>query len=478
MRNFFTRYSFSYPSTLVYMMQSVEYDIPEYAKWYNRTKDFSFVAKRKQLNRTLTVKILLLIVWGMIAVAWAILGYLLLFSSISFVLWVLIALVVSMLAPWILALALVIPIFLGQLFIQKPRVAILSKRVAKILSGHPAQKIAIAGSYGKTSMKDILSSVLGEAKKVAMTPGNYNTPIGIYRFTKALDGDEQVLLLELGEYYPGDVKQLADITHPDLGVITGVTMQHMQRFKSLKAARDTIFELADYLKDKPVLVNGESRDAQDRITQKHIVYDRKGCDGWAVKNVSTSLEGTKFTATKGKKIIHAHSQLLGLHQVGPLTAAIAIAERLGLSVAQIESGIRATKPFEHRLQPLGFIPEVTVIDDAYNGNFEGFMATIDFLHSLNAKRKVYVTPGIAETGEHNREIHQKIGKQLAKQPPDVIVLMKNSSTPFIAESLEEAGFKGELIWQEDPSSFYANLQTFTVPGDVVVLQNDWGDSYI
>lgn len=477
MKNFLTRYSFSYPATLVYMLQSVEYDVSDYLAWYGRTQNFAMVAKRKQLKKTFAARVLLAIVWGMIAVAWVLLGYLLLFSNTGLIVWLAVAIVISFVAPWVLAYSLVLPILLGQVLIQKPRIAILSKRAAKILSNHPAKKIAIAGSYGKTSMKDILNSVLGEAKKVAMTPGNYNTPIGIYRFAKSLSGDEEVLLLELGEYYPGDIKQLASITRPDIGVITGVTAQHMERFKTLEAARDTIFELADYLKQKPLLVNGESHDARERINGNHISYGRKGCDGWVVTHASTSLEGTKFTATKGKKNIHAQSQLLGLHQVGPLTAAIAIADRLGLGVAQIESGLSTTKPFEHRLQPLNSMPGVTVIDDAYNGNFEGFMATIDFLHGLKAKRKVYITPGIVETGDHKADLHRKIGEQLAKQPPDVVVLMKNSATPYIAEGLEVGGFKGELVWQDDPSSFYSNLQSFTVPGDVVVLQNDWDDSY-
>lgn len=477
MKKFLSRYSFKYPSTLVYMFQTVEYNIPDYINWFNRVKDFSKVSNRKKLEKTTTAKLLLLVVWSMIAIAWLGLAYFLFFSVVNPLLWLVLSLIVSLLAPWVLAYALIVPIFIGQQLIQRPRVAYLSRRAAKILASHPGQKIAIAGSYGKTSMKDILHTVLGEAKQVAMTPGNYNTPIGIARFAGSLRGDEDVLLLELGEYYPGDVKALAKITKPDIGIISGVTMQHMVRFKTLKAARDTVFELADYLGHKPVFVNGESKDAKERIVGSHILYNRRGCDGWRVEKTSIDLDGTNFLAKKGKKIVRAQSRLLGAHQVGPLVAAIAIADRLGCSTTQIEAGLAATEPFEHRLQPLYTIPGVTVIDDAYNGNLEGFLATIDFLYSLKAKRKIYITPGLVETGEYAADLHRQIGKQLAKQPPDVVVLMRNSVTAYIVEGLEAGKYKGKLILQEDPLSFYTNLQSFTVPGDVVVLQNDWHDNY-
>jgi UDP-N-acetylmuramoyl-tripeptide--D-alanyl-D-alanine ligase len=294
---------------------------------------------------------------------------------------------------------------------------------------------------------------------------------------KGLEGDEDILLFELGEYYPGDVKLLAELVRPNVDIITGVTKQHMERFKSLEAARNTVFELADFLGDKPLYVNGESEDATERIRPGNLTYSKSGADDWKVGNAKTSLEGTSFTATKGKKVINAKSQLLGLHQIGPLVATIAIANHLGMKSGEIEKGVADTKPFEHRLQPTHNISGVTVIDDTYNGNLEGFRVTIAFLGLIKAKRKVYVTPGIVEVGEFKKDIHIEIGKMLAKTPPDVVVLMRNSATPYIEEGMKSGGYKGELIWQDDPLGFYSNLQAFAVPGDVIALQNDWGDSY-
>lgn len=458
-----------YLRTLVYMLQENLYDLRPYFEWLLRTRDFSTVMKRKTLVMTTKAKLLLGWLWLLIAIGWIISVYLIVNHAYI----ALIALVIV--APAVLAIGLVVPVVVGTVLIQRPREKKIIAAAKKKLAEHKGIKIAIVGSFGKTTMKEILSTVLAEGKQVAATPGNMNTPLGISRFIDRLDGSEEILIFELGEYYPGDIRDLCRLVQPDMGVITGINEAHLERFKSIERTVATIYELADYLGDKPLWVNGESRLAADNIRKGNTDYSRKGVGSLKVQHAKTGLTGTEFQIVGGGTKLRLQSDLLGLHNVGPLTAGVAIADHLGLHPAQIEAGIAKTKPFDHRMQPAE-AGGIWTIDDSYNGNPDGARVAIEFLADLKDHRRVYVTPGLVEVGSATAEVHREMGRQLALSV-DVVILVNNSATPFITEGLTEKNYKGEVLWYDDGLSCLNALSLITKPGDVVLLQNDWSDNY-
>src|SRR3989338_3000823 len=374
MKNFLSRYQPRYVRSLVYMMQASEYRVSDFLRWFWRIEDFLRVEQRKKLVRTRKSVLLLSIGYFLFAFLFA--------SSIS----VLFNGVVEPKYLYFFIVALSIPNLLaygmaGILFIlniiQRPVEYILLKQAGKKLESHKGLKIGIAGSFGKTSMREILKTVLSAGKKVAAPPGSYNTPLGISSFVRKLKGDEDILIFELGEYYPGDVKRLCNFVQPDIGVITGVNEAHLEKFKDLERTRKTIFELADYLKGRPLYINGESPEAlgvSDSDRKGGVYYSRAGVADLKVTQHHTDLGGTSFALKVDKVALSAHSNLLGLHQIGPLSAAAHIALQLGLSPNQVEQGIAATKPFEHRLEPKTDAQGVTFLDDSYNGNPDGVRA--------------------------------------------------------------------------------------------------------
>jgi UDP-N-acetylmuramoyl-tripeptide--D-alanyl-D-alanine ligase len=497
-----TRFHPRLVSSLVYMLQASEYESERYLAWVRRVDDFRSVQKRGRLRYTPKASALLVAGW-VIVVAWAIvmlntecLPFLLNTRCSTFLRWFIALLGIAAL-PFALPRALLAPLFLLRVA-QAPIERRIIKKAQRKIRESRAIKIAIAGSFGKTTMKEILRTILAEGKKVAATRGNANTPIGISRFVGTLDGSEEIIIFEFGEYYPGDIAALCALVEPDIGIVTGVNEAHIERFKTLERTTKTIFELAEYLGEKPLYVNGESpRAAAAAQCQKsgclpsgqhpdvghigHKMYSRQGVADWRVSEETTGIEGTRFTLTltraHGAGTIEAVSGLLGLHQIGPLAAAAAIAFELGLSAAEIESGIRKTRPFEHRLEPKREIPGVVTIDDTYNGNPDGARAAIEFLRSVEARRRIYVTPGFVEMGERSKQVHEELGRTLASVA-DVVVLVRNSSTPHIARGLTAAGFKGQLLWYSDALAMYAALPMLTLPGDVVLLQNDWPDGYV
>ncbi len=466
-----------YPKTIVYMLQSTEYHPWPYLKWYWRTNNFSMVAKRRTLDKTSIAKLLLAFMHVGIGLQ-VLVGAALLWQGISddnisttaFGLAILIS------YPIVWAHLVVLPTMLGQITIIQRRNKQLAAAAQRIFADHPGTVIAIAGSYGKTSMKELLLTVMGEGKKVAATPANKNVITEHAKFARTLSGDEDIIIVEYGEEKPGYIMQFARVTQPDVGVITGVTPAHLDNYKTVEKAGQDIFMLAGYLKDKNVYVNGESPDARPFIKPEHIVYDENGALGWQVKHVLVSIEGVGFTMTKGKQTLQIKSNLIGRHQISSLALAAALAAKLGLSKHQIESAIAKTVPFEHRMQPYN-LHGAWVIDDTYNGNIEGMKAGLRLLKELSFKRKIYVTPGLVDQGEETKRVHIELGKAIAQAAPNRIVLMENSVTKYIQSGLKQADYKGEVIIEDDPLTFYTNLDQFLAAGDLVLMQNDWTDNY-
>jgi len=465
----------AFAKTIIYMLQAVEYRPAAFIRWFWRTKDFRRTAYRKELVSTRPARMLLAAFQA---------GFLteIIISIILFITGVsdgskytaIYAISLFLITPILWAHLIIVPLFLGEWLIIKPMYYLKVRRAARIFANHPGAKIAIAGSYGKTTMKEILLSVLGETKKVAATPANRNVAIAHALFAEKLKGDEDILIIEYGEGAPGDVSRFAKNTQPTAGVITGLAPAHLDRYKTLEAAGEDIFSLAKYVKAGELFVNGDAAASQPFIKKDQIVFDDKGIDGWKVSGVRCTKNGLSFDLETKQGKLKIKSHLLGRHQVAPLVLAAYFGRKYGLSDKEILSGIAKIQPFEHRMKPYE-LSGAWVIDDTYHGNIEGMKAGLSLLAELSAKRKIYVTPGLVDQGAEEERVHLELGEAITKANPDKVVLMKHTVTDYILEGLRD--YKGQLIIEEDPLDFYTNLDKFVAAGDLVLLQNDWPDNY-
>ncbi len=466
-----------FAKVVVYMLQASEYNVRAYLAWLWRTQNFSRVMYRKKLVMTRPAELLL--------------GLMYLAMSAQIVLalllewqgwhgnkpWVpIFALAVFLATPIIWAHLIVLPLLLGRWLIIGPLTAVRVKQSRQVFKGHAAVKIAIAGSYGKTTMKEILVTILKADKKVAAASGNKNVPSSHARFAKSLKGDEDILIIEYGEGTPGDVVKFTRNTHPDIGIITGLAPAHLDKYKTLNSAGKDIFSLAYHLSGKNVYVNGESLEAKTFIKPSYQLYSSSGALGWKVEAINSDLEGLSFNLKKGNQTMKLKTKLLGKHQVGPVALSAALAHKLGVSIEKIEIAASSLVPYDHRMQ-LYQLSGAWIIDDTYNGNIEGMRAGLELLKSLPAKRKVYVTPGLVDQGEKSPQIHHLLGELIAKASPDKTVLIKHSVTDDIIKGLESNDYKGELVIEKDALRFYTNLDQSVAAGDLVLMQNDWPDNY-
>ncbi len=438
------------PIYLVYMLQQVEYDPRKFFDWAARFPDLRRVMRRKRLVMTRKTKLLVAYTY-VLAIVYVLVNIQI---SLAYSMWEL--LYVLLLPVWLIFM-LYVSVLVAWSLLEKPRRDKQIKAAEKTFAAHPATKIAIAGSYGKTTVKELLTIILSQGKKVAATPGNKNVPISHARWAATLDGDEDVLIIEYGEGAPGDIARFAEITHPDIGIITGVAPNHLDGYKTLQAVKDDLYSLANYVPQGQLYLFSD--------------YNVR-----PVIEPKISITGMEFGVKLGGKVVEFKTALVGRHLLGSLSLCIKLADKLGLSVEQIKAGVAATTPFEHRMQPRA-MHGAWIIDDTYNGSLEGFRAGLELLAELPAERKIYVTPGLVDQGEETQRVHKEIGQLIAKARPDKVVLMQNSVTDFIKVSLAKTDFDRELVIEPNPLEFYTNLDQVIAAGDLILMQNDWTDNY-
>lgn len=478
MRGFISLYAPGYLKTLVYMLQSTEYQTGAYLRWYWRTRDFNQVMRRRTLDRTPAASLLL----------WALrLGTLLEAAVGAWLIYqghwrdlpggVAFGAALLIVSPVLWAHLIVVPLVLGRWFVSEPQQRRKIAKSRRTFAEHNGARIAVVGSYGKTTMKELLKTVLEQGLKVAATPANQNVGSSHARFARRLDGDEDVLIIEYGEGAPGDVAKFARTTKPTHAIITGLAPAHLDRYKTLHAAGKDIFSVAAFVEAARLYVNNESREVRPFLQDGFKLFDHTGALGWKAQGVKVGLTGTSFTLQKGKRSLKLKSGLLGRHQVGYLSLVAALALELGLTERQVRAGVAATKPFEHRMQPYQ-LSGGWIIDDTYNGNLEGIRAGTELLKALPAKRRIYVTPGLVDQGRETKRVHLQMGEMIAAAKPNLVVLMKNSVTEHIQKGLERGSYRGELQIEAEPLEFYTNLSHLIAAGDVVLMQNDWTDNYV
>ncbi len=347
--------------------------------------------------------------------------------------------------------------------------------------------VGVAGSYGKTSTKYILETLLSERFKVLKTPASFNTLMGLCRVINGdLKPEHEVFIAEMGAYRRGDVAELADLVSPQIGIITSIGPEHFERFKTMENIEATNYELIEALpREGAAVFNNdipECRKLADRTNRvKALRYGldtaQPGLRLWA-EEISMSHEGLRFTLVDNEgnraqtKVI-----LLGRHNVLNILGAAAIALEMGLSLDEIATAIPKIEQVPHRLQLIPGAAGVVVIDDSYNSNPMGALEALNVLKEFDTGKRVLVTPGMVELGVLEAEENEKFGANAARIC-DYVLLVGIKQTEDILRGLEGQQFpKERLRVVRDLTEATAELQKIVKPGDVVLFENDLPDLY-
>ena len=355
----------------------------------------------------------------------------------------------------------------------------------KIKNRKDLSVVGITGSFGKTSTKFMAATILGEAFKVQTTPSSFNTPMGLSKvINNDLTENEEVFVAELGAKEPGEIKEVADLVQPKIGVITAIGPTHMHLFKTIENIQKTKYELIEALPEDGVAIfnvdNYYVRSLADGCPLKTIRYGMDQAydlDVYA-SDVQVGALGSTFSLhLPGQDPVKCETVLLGRHNISNLLAAASIAYTLGMSGEKIAQGIAKVEPVEHRLQLIQGPTGVNVIDDSFNSNPVGARAALDVLGAFDQVKKVIITPGMVELGDMEEEENEKFGQEIA-EVVDYCILVGEKQTQAIQKGLKKALFPKENLFVasslDEATQISAHL---TGPGDVVLIENDLPDNY-
>lgn len=345
---------------------------------------------------------------------------------------------------------------------------------AQLLKEKNMIKIGITGSFGKTSVKEILYTVLSRKYKVLRTEGNFNTPAGISLTLEKMRGDEAVFIAEMGARKTGDIAFLARMVKPDYGIITGVAPQHLETFGTFEAVRKTKGELAAALPDYGTLiVNADEEQADLSGAVCKIV--KVGKDGkYRVKGVRTDKNGSSFVFCTESEEEVFETVLLGRHNVQNIALAAALACELGLKPADIAKAVKSVKAPPHRLE-LTVTPDLTIIDDSYNANPSGVKCALEVLSEFDGIKTV-ITPGMVELGDEEEALNREYGKLIA-EVADKVVLIGKYPAEYVYNGLSAAGYKGAVYRFPTLSEAEQNFGRVLSRGETVLFANDLPDNY-
>ena len=352
----------------------------------------------------------------------------------------------------------------------------------KILESMPHLRIiGVTGSYGKTSTKHYLYRILNEKYNVLMTPGSFNTPMGVIRTVREMMKPyHDVFIVEMGAKQLGDIKEICDLVCPTIGIVTAVGEQHLESFKSIENVQRTKFELVDALPaDGLAVVNNDFEYIANRkvenVTVKRYALS-EGVD-YHIEDVDYGEVETRFTVVGEGRRIELATKLVGDCNLSNLMASVIVALHLDVPEKSIRYGVSQIEQVEHRLNMKRTPGGLSIIDDAFNSNPDGARMALDVLARIKTGKRIVITPGMIELGDKQVEYNKRFGVQMASAA-DYVMVVGAYNREAILSGLVEGGMSQENIFLADSFAIaQGRLVQIARAGDVVLYENDLPDTF-
>lgn len=412
--------------------------------------------------------------------------------------------VLFLIYPYFTALAPLVCLI--AFFIMAPIESIIRKKYAKEASdilkhNDDIYNIGITGSFGKTSVKYFLSTILQSKYNVCFTKDSFNTPMGVTLTIKnELKSYDEIFVCEMGARRIGDIKEICEMVFPKAGIITEVAEQHLDTFKNIDNILKTKFELADYVVNNNInknnhknilLVNGDNEIIRKYIKEKYLnyligtdkiiyTYGFNENNDFYSKIINIDSHGTHFEFIDNltNNSIEYNTILIGGHNVLNLTSAIAMASLLNVDISDIKNSIKRIQPVAHRLEIKKLSDNQILIDDAYNANIKGSKYAINTLTYFKDYTKIIITPGIVELGDKQYDLNKQFIKEAAKIC-DYILLVSEVNKKAMLDGLKEVNYSEYNYFHFNSFNeayVYANMN-IKEEKKVILIENDLTDNY-
>ncbi len=334
--------------------------------------------------------------------------------------------------------------------------------------------IAITGSVGKTSTKEIISNVLSTKYKVLKTEGNYNNHIGLPLTILKLKNHE-VLVLEMGMNHFDEIKLLTNIAKPDIAVITNIGTAHIGNLGSRENILKAKLEIIDGLNNNGTLiVNNDNDLIHSKLDQiKNLVniitVGIKNDSNYLATDIQDNIFSSKFKINNYNFEINAPGDVFIYNSL----IAYAVAKELNIDNENINKGLYNFKLPSNRLEKIINKKGTTIINDSYNSSYDSLINSIDMICKTNYNRKILMIGDILELGGFSKKIHTKIGQYILNKDIDSIILI-GEDVKYIKNYLEKNKFDKDIFYFEKEYNSYEFLNKYLNNNDIILIKGSHG----
>ena len=335
--------------------------------------------------------------------------------------------------------------------------------------------IAVTGSAGKTTTKEAIAHVLSTRFRVLKSEGNFNNHFGLPLMLLKLEPEYDVAVIEMGMSHAGEIRALAKIAQPEIGVVTNVAPVHLEFFDSLAGIARAKYELIESLPAGAVAVLNADDEYVSQFGRdfkgKVVMYGTRATADVRAESVqSKGPEGVEFDVVIGSVREHARLPLVGEHNVLNALAAVSVGLERGLKPSEAVGALATLAAADKRGQVLQ-VGNITVINDCYNSNPKALEAMVDALATMSAKRRIVVAGEMLELGPAGEEMHRRAGQHAAEKKIDVLVGVRGLALAMV-EGARQAGTRAEFVAGPEEAGEW--LARETRDGDVVLLKASRG----
>ncbi len=308
--------------------------------------------------------------------------------------------------------------------------------------------IALTGSNGKTTTKEMIAACLETTFPVLKTRGNLNNLIGLPLTLLTLTENERVVILEMGMNIPGEIRKLTEIAEPDIGLITNIQEVHLEGMGSLERLKEEKGELFRRMRrDGTILVNQDDprvRDLANYYPGQKITYGIEHPAEVMAKEIRIKgVEGTSFALILEREVTEVHLRLLGRHFIPNALSAIAVACLFGVDVKKAREALERFQPFPMRMEVISLKGGMTLINDTYNANpYSMELALETLVESKGEGKAIAVLGDMLELGNFTREAHEQLGEKVSRLSIDFLLAL-GEEAPAVVESAIRHGFPRE-----------------------------------
>ena len=350
------------------------------------------------------------------------------------------------------------------------QIAILKRK----LYNDKLKVVAITGSVGKTSTKDMIASVLSTKYKTLKTEGNYNNHIGVPLTILKLKEDDEVAVIEMGMNHLGEISILTNIAKPNLCVITNIGTSHIGNLGSRENILKAKLEILEGNEEKEIVINNDNDLLHKFYKEKNnevniITYGIEEQNKIYATNIIQKEESSKFICHIEDEEFEVEVPVAGLHFVENSLAATAVGKKLGLTNKEIKKGIETFELTKKRMDIETLKNGVKIINDSYNASLESMKGSLQNLAKYK-NRKIAILGDMFELGEYAKELHEKVGIEVYKNNINILICA-GENAKYIASKAKEEGMAEENIYYfKEKESIIKKLKQIMKKDDVILFK--------